>query len=146
MATTRRGRGVTLLELLIALALLGLLAGLAYPSYRGHMVRAYRMEAIEALMALAAAQERFHLEHGSYAEGFAPDHAPGLALPTVTAGGRYRLLLDPAAPGTHSARAVARDGPGAPQDARCHVFGLDASGRRWATDREGRETTGQCWR
>jgi len=137
---------VTLLELLVALTLVGLLAGLAYPSYRGHVMRAYRMEAIEALLAIAAAQERFHLQHGHYAEGFEPEVAPGLRLDPLTSGARYQLLISPVAPASFVARAVPRPGSGQEQDGRCSEFGLDDSGRRWAIDSVGRNSTTACWR
>lgn len=146
MAPARRGRGVTLLELLVTLALVGILAGLAYPSYRGHLVRAHRIEAIEALLATAAAQERFHLQHGRYAEGYEPDVTPGLPLPPVTSGARYRLRISTAAPARYAASAAPRPGSGQEQDGRCSEFGLDESGRRWSVDSLGRDSTEACWR
>ena len=111
MAPARRRRGVTLLELLVALALAGILAGLAYPTYRGHLVRAHRIEAIEALLAIAAAQERFHFQHGRYAQGFEPDVTPGLPLPTVTRGSRYRLHISADAPARYGPRSPRRSKP-----------------------------------
>ena len=146
MATAGRGHGVTLLELLVVMALVGLLAAMAYPSYRGSLLRAHRTEAIESLLTLAAAQERFNLQHGRYAEGFEPEVAPGLALAPLSAGGRYQLDVTEALPGHYSARASPRRGSGQENDARCQEFGLDAAGRRWATDAAGRDSTGQCWR
>ena len=146
MAPTRRRRGVTLLELLVTLALVGILAGLAYPSYRGHLLRAHRIEAIEALLAIAAAQERFHLQHGRYAEGFEPAVTPGLPLHPVTNGARYELRVSTAPPARYAARASARPGSGQDQDGRCLEFGLDDSGRRWAADSLGQDSTEACWR
>lgn len=146
MAPARHRRGVTLLELLVTLALVGLLAGLAYPSYRGHLVRAHRIEAIEALLAIAAAQERFHLQHGHYAEGFEPTVTPGLPLPPVTGGARYELRVSTAPPSRYAARASPRPGSGQDQDGRCREFGLDDSGRRWAADSLGQDSTEACWR
>jgi type IV pilus assembly protein PilE len=137
---------VTLLELLVVLALVGVLAGLAYPSYRGHLVRAHRTEAIEGLLTVAAAQERFHLQHGRYADGFEPEVVPGLALQPDTPGRRYRLRLEEVLPGGFAAFAVPSEGSGQQQDARCSQFRLDSAGRRWAADRSGRESTTHCWR
>ena len=146
MATARRGHGVTLLELLVVMALVGLLAALAYPSYRASLLRAHRTEAIESLLTLAAAQERFILRHGRYAEGFEPEVAPGLALAPRSSGGRYLLDITEALPCHYSAKASPRRGSGQEDDERCHQFGLDAAGRRWATDATGRDSTQQCWR
>ncbi len=135
MAPAGRGRGVTLLELLVVLALVGVLAALAYPSYRGYLARAHRMEAIEALLTVAAAQERFHLQHGRYADGFEPEVVPGLALAPVTSGGRYALRLEGAPPGGFAALA-----------SPCSQLALDGTGRRWALDGAGRDSTTDCWR
>jgi type IV pilus assembly protein PilE len=146
MAPAGRGRGVTLLELLVVLALVGVLAALAYPSYRGYLVRAHRMEAIEALLTVAAAQERFHLQHGRYADGFEPEVVPGLALAPVTSGGRYALRLEGAPPGGFAALASPREGFGQERDARCSQLALDGTGRRWAVDGAGRDSTTDCWR
>lgn len=146
MAPARRGRGVTLLELLVTLALVGLLATLAYPSYRGFLVRAHRIEAVESLLAVAAAQERFHLQHGRYAAGFEPEVIPGIVVPAVTHGARYQLRLSTPDPARFAARALPRAGSGQEHDGRCSELGLDDSGRRWAMDRLGRDTTGTCWR
>lgn len=145
MAPAGRGSGVTLLELLVVMALVGLLAGLAYPTYRGYVLRAHRMEAIEALLAVAAAQERFHLEHGRFADGFEPDVIPGLAVESLTAGGRYLLRISQATSGQFAATANPRQGSGQDQDDRCGEFGLDAAGRRWARDTAGNDSTKQCW-
>ena len=146
MAAAGRGRGVTLLELLAVLALVAVLAALAYPSYRGHLLRAYRMEAIEALLTVAAAQERFHLQYGRYADGFEPEVVPGLALDPVTTGGRYTLRLQEDPPGVFAALASPREGSGQEGDARCSQFALDGAGRRWALDGAGRDSTIDCWR
>jgi len=137
---------VTLLELLVTLALVGILAGLAYPSYRGYLLRAHRIEAVEALLAIAAAQERFHLQHGRYAEGFEPEVTPGLLVPPLTSGARYLLHVSTPAPARFAARALPRAGSGQERDLRCSEFGLDDSGRRWAADGLGRDTTEACWR
>jgi type IV pilus assembly protein PilE len=137
---------VTLLELLVVMAIVGVLAGVAYPGYRQYLVRAHRVEAIEALLTLAAAQERFHLQHGRYAEGFEPDVTPGLAVAPTTPGGRYWLRLVVATPGHFVARAAPRRGWGQEGDERCGEFWLDDAGRRGATDAAGNDSTAQCWR
>lgn len=146
MAPTAADRGVTLLELLIALAIAAILAAIAYPSYRQHLVRAHRTEAIQSLLAVAAEQERHHLAHGRYAERFRTADEAGLAIPPVTATGMYRLDLEET--GLADFLAVATpvaDGPQA-ADRRCARFTMHANGRRMAFDDEGRDMTRECWR
>lgn len=149
MATARE-RGVTLLELLVALLVAATLASLALPGYRAQVLRAHRFEAMEALLALAAAQERFHLSRGRYAAWLADDaergDEPALALTVATPGGRYALAIADA--GADAFRAVARPRPGRGQDrdARCAEFWIEASGRRSARDAAGGDTTQECWR
>ena len=60
-------RGMTLVELLVAWwSLVAVLAALvAIPSYRSHVLRTHRVEARTALLALAAAQEKFFLQHNT---------------------------------------------------------------------------------
>jgi type IV pilus assembly protein PilE len=136
---------VTLLELLVTLALVGVLGGIAYPSYRQQVLRAHRLDAIEALLAVAAAQERFHIAHGRYAERFAAGSEPGLRLPPVTAGGRYELSVSVPEPESFIAAARPRHGSGQEADERCSELSIRADGARRALDRRGVDTTDACW-
>ena len=145
MAPAGRQRAVTLLEMLLAVALAGVLAAIAYPSYRAQLLRAHRLEAIEALLAAAAAQERFHLAHGRYADRFATGSAAGLRLPAVTGGGRYELALATPAPSNFIVRARPLPGSGQDEDGRCNELWIRADGRRGASDRRGNDSTQACW-
>jgi type IV pilus assembly protein PilE len=148
MAPARHTAGLTLLELLVALALVGVLAALAYPSYRSALLRAHRVEAIDALLGLAAAQERFHFQHGRYA-GSVDEGAgmPGaaLAIAAITAGGHYRLAVTASGPADFTATASVLEGSGQEGDTHCSRFSIRADGRRQAWDRWGQDTTRLCW-
>ncbi len=138
-----------MVELLIAMAIVALIAALAYPSYHAQVLRAHRSEAIEALLAAAAEQEKYHLANGRYAEALAADVEPpslGLPLAELTPGRRYRLTLQDAGPVDFTAVATAREGGGQDLDTRCAMFTIRADGRRSASDREGMDTTRDCWR
>ncbi len=63
---TRNKKGLTLIELLIAIVIVGILAAIAIPSYTNYMVRARRADAKTALEQLRAAQEMRRAERGSY--------------------------------------------------------------------------------
>ena len=145
MARARRQRAVTLLEMLLALALAGVLAAIAYPTYRAQLLRANRLEAIEALLAAAAAQERFHLAHGRYADRFASDDEAGLRVPAVTGGGRYELSLATPAPADFIVQVRPRPGSGQEDDWRCIEIWIRADGRRGARDHRGDDSTQACW-
>lgn len=143
MATAAE-RGVTLLELLVALAIVGILSALAYPSFRGLLLRAHRTEAMTGLLALAAAQERHFLMHRAYATGLQGSPG-GLPISPRTAGGRYRLSVSGEASGGYLASATTLpDGPQA-ADRECTLLTLDASGTRRAYAASGEDRTMACW-
>ena len=128
--------GWSLIELLVVAAMLALLALIATPGFRTSMLRAHRAEATAALLALAAAQERFHLQHHAYAADVAAAPPDGLGLPIVTATGRYAIAITEASSSTFTATATARGDQS--QDARCTEFSLDSTGARTATSAD-------CW-
>lgn len=145
MAQARTAAGFTLIEVVIALAIVALTTSFAVSGYRRHIVRADRIEAVQALLAVAAAQEKFHLSLGYYADRLdaRPDaEPPGIPVATTTPRGRYRLRVD----AVHEAGFVAtaeridRDA-----DPACVTLSIDESGRRRASDSASRDTTTQCW-
>lgn len=66
-AGNRWGRGLTLIELMIVVAVVGILAAVAYPSYRGVMAKSRRSDARAALLDLAQRMERQYTERSTYA-------------------------------------------------------------------------------
>jgi len=60
--------GITLTELLIALALLSIVATLAFPMYHDAILKVRRTEAKVALYIALQQQERFYTQKNSYAE------------------------------------------------------------------------------
>ena len=56
-----RGRGFSLVELLMAIAILGLLAGIAYPAYVGYTDRADRAQAMADIREMENLIERFYV-------------------------------------------------------------------------------------
>lgn len=62
-----RQLGITLIELMIAIAIVALLASIAIPSYQDYVLRTNRMEAINVTLDLAACQERIYIKENGYA-------------------------------------------------------------------------------
>ena len=70
-------RGVTLLELMIAITILGALVAIAVPAYRGYAERAQRTLAKDALLSLQAAQENWYLQNNTYTANLTSLGFPG---------------------------------------------------------------------
>lgn len=62
-------QGLTLIELMIAVAIVAILAAVAYPSYQQYVVRANRAAAQTFMLAIANKQEQFILDRRQYATG-----------------------------------------------------------------------------
>jgi type IV pilus assembly protein PilE len=60
-------RGLTLIELMVAVAIVGVLAGIAYPNYRDYIVRGHLAEASNGLATIRAQMERHWQDNRSYA-------------------------------------------------------------------------------
>ncbi|WP_108653031.1 type IV pilin protein [Dongshaea marina] len=59
-------KGLSLIELLIAVSIVSLLAAVAYPAYIGHMRASHRAQAKEHLFQLQLKQEAWRLSNNSY--------------------------------------------------------------------------------
>ena len=62
----RRQRGMTLIELLIAVAIVGILASIGYPAYTEYAVRVNRQQAMADLLNTASLLERYKAVKVSY--------------------------------------------------------------------------------
>jgi len=66
MHTSKKGKGFTLLELMIVVAVIGTLAAISIPSYMSHMVKVRRGSAAACLMEQAQFAERFYTTNMTY--------------------------------------------------------------------------------
>ena len=69
-------KGLSLLELLVALAITAILASVAIPSYGGYVARARRVEGQSHMVALLQLQERHFNRHYRYLAFSADEPAP----------------------------------------------------------------------
>ena len=83
MVTRRftRGRGFTLVELMITVAVVAILAAIAIPTYRQYIIRGNRSAAESVMMDLANREQQFLLANRSYADTTALT-ANGYSLPS----------------------------------------------------------------
>jgi type IV pilus assembly protein PilE len=112
-----RGRGFTLIELMIATAISAILASVAYPTFSGAVLKARRTDALSALMNVHLTQERWRSGHASYATATELRHADMSPM------GLYRVSLADTGPHGFSATAAATGLQAA--DAECRVLRLN---------------------
>ena len=97
-------RGVTLMELLIAVAVVALLARLAWPAYTQQVAKGYRASAQAVLADIAQRQQQHLADHRAYATD---PQALGVRVPPeVAARYRFEFTVDASTPPAYTATAV----------------------------------------
>jgi type IV pilus assembly protein PilE len=134
------GRGFTLVEIMVVMAIVAILAGVAIPTYIQYLARGYRSEARATLVSSAQWMERWRTERGTYQDGGNPPALPpGLDRSPPT--GTQRYIITVATPAanlfTLSATPI---GSFANDD--CGTLTLNNTGLRARTGTESIET---CW-
>ena len=164
MARRSAAKGFTLIELMVVVVIGAILLSIAIPSYMAQIRQSRRVEAKTAILDLAGREERFFSTNGSlYTQdpsqlGLAP---AAQAYPIPVASSYYAVTVcSPAAPGaaacndpnppaapSPSFQVVATPvaNAGQDKDTSCQVFGVDSTGRQWANDASGNDTSATCW-
>jgi len=135
----QNGRGFTLVELLIVVAVIGLLAAIAVPMYRDFVVRSNRSDAIISLTELANLQEKHFSNELAYTSTLAD-----LNYSTTSPEGLYQLSITTGATTDYTLTATPI-GTQASDDATCQQFTLNSFGQRGAVDDGGNDTSQECW-
>lgn len=133
-------RGMSLIELMIAVAIVGILAAIAYPSYRQQVQRSARADAKVELMQAAQSLEKCFTMFGAY------NSANCVAVPVLNQGqlsdgGRYQVSLVAVQASTYRLQAVPQGVQA--QDVRCGTLTLDSTGLRGRSGNA--PTVEECW-
>ena len=141
---SRRTRGFTLIEVLVATAITGVLSSVAYPSFTSTVHKVRRSDALVAALQVQAAQERWrsgNTAYGSLAQ---------IRQPAVSGAGHYALTVTVL--GDNSYELVATAQGGQRSDVACRtlklsVVGLNASYASGpdAAVGNGSDANRQCW-
>ena len=142
--TLLRGRGFTLIELMVALAIATLLLALAVPGYQNVMQRAHRAHARSAVVQAAQWMERAATASGRYP--VSADIPAGLVDPDDGCYTLHIVAPDPLQASNQSYRITALRSPGTPQagDA-CGDYTMDQSNRRENDGMAPGHTSAACW-
>lgn len=144
-----RGRGFTLVELVVVMAVAAILAVIALPGYRGVMHRAQRLDARLALQRIHYLQERHYARHLRYASELAGAGADALPIEDRTESGSYLLSVAAAGDGqSFVASALARPGGRQAGDLACQQLSVDQTGLQRSADSTGNwssDNSNRCW-
>jgi type IV pilus assembly protein PilE len=144
MNSSNNGKGFTLVELLVAVAIVGILASVALPGYQFAMRSARRAEAQGCLMELQGFMERFYTLHNCYkvmpantacANSGTNPTLPFAQAPKDAVNKAYDLALQVNDGNSYTLRATPIAGTGQVSDG---AMELDSTGaRRWDKDHDG---------
>lgn len=114
---SRSALGLTLVELVIALAVLGILASAAWPHYADSVRRGRRADAVQAAARVQQAQEAWLGNQLRYS-----DRLADLGLAAASPGGHYTLALSGASATAYTLTVSAASGKPQAADAGCTVL------------------------
>ena len=141
-----RGRGFTLIELVIVVAIIAILASIAVPSYISYITKTRRNAASACLSEYANFMERFYTTNLRYDQDTAGNGLDVTTLDLDCASAqrtgefyRYDGVLTP----TEFTLSATPTGVQASRDAGCGTLGLDAAGVRTVSGPKG---VAACWK
>lgn len=143
-------RGLTLIELMIALAVVAILAAVAYPSFMDSVRKGRRADAMEAISRIQLAQERWRANSADYAASItntATAVPPGLGLSASSPDGHYTLALSNVGAAGYTLVATAQGSQA--HDTACKLIAVRVVGGNVEQGSGNTEVTwtdpGRCW-
>lgn len=137
---SRRGKGFTLVELLIAIAVVAILAAIAYPTYTEHTKKTRRSEIAGVLVEEAQKLERFFSRAGQYSNA----SGPPVREHEVSAGNAFYAISAERSEQTFVLTAMPVAGTLMSGD-RCGGFMLENTGRHDNVGMSGDASVQTCW-
>lgn len=129
--------GVTLIELMIAVAIMGILASIAYPSYTSYVSKSNRTEAMRELVRIANLQEQFFMDNRTYTADMTQLNLG--ADPYISADGQhYSIDATIANSGTTYVLTATARGKQASNDTSCTTLTINQLGKKDAESSD-------CW-
>ncbi len=130
----RKHAGITLIELMIAVAIVAILAGVAYPSYMQYVLTSHRTEGTSALVRIANLEERYYLDNNAYGSLFQLGLTATSSATYTTENGYYRITIATPTTSTYTLTATAQGSQ--TSDSSCATFSLAQDGTKTGSD---------CW-
>jgi type IV pilus assembly protein PilE len=142
MVTHKTGRGFTLLELMVTVAVVAILAAIAYPAYQDQVRKSRRAEIQGVLVEMANLQQQFFSDNFTYATTAQLGYPAAYPLPPATAFYSLDVSVSSAAGFTVRAQTA---GPQV-SDTRCKEMTLVNTGVKASKDSSAADSTAFCWR
>jgi type IV pilus assembly protein PilE len=128
--------GITLIELMIAVAIVAILAGIAYPSYSTYVRNSRRTEAQSMLVRISNLEERYYLDNNQYGSLFQLGLTATSTATYTTENGYYSITIGTSG-ATYTLTATAAGSQAT--DTECATFTLIQTGAKSSS------SSNSCW-
>ena len=134
----KRSRGITLIELMVAVGIVAILTAVGYPSYMEHVKSTRRGEAKATLLEVAQFMERKFTSDGCYKCGSETVSLPFTQVPRDGGSAYYTITLATSPASSATAFTLQAVPTGGMKGDSCGTYTLDQTGTH-------SPTSGTCW-